>query len=353
MSRRPGQKGVLRPSPQLAPAERRFSKKTGTKFRADVLGWFVMRGVLRVIGGSCLLAATARAQTTPPAPYRQTPPPSYPQQAYPQQPYPQQPYAQQPAQAPAAEGPPPVYQPSYGPYHRPPVTDQGDEGKDRPAWELTAPPSRHRHDGLYLRFGGGIGSGFDSLEGSGTIGDGSVTASSATGSAGGFAGATEIAFGASPIAGLALGGGVYTGTIAAPESDDMQTGGASGATPLRYTFTVTQLAMFAAFADVYPWPSGGLHAQAGVGFATLVAGLGTPASAAATGTLSSPQLESHTGTGFGFMVGAGYDWWVADEWSVGALARLLYAWTSGNDRDGVAWSHQTGALALLLTVTYQ
>jgi hypothetical protein len=245
------------------------------------------------------------------------------------------------------QAPAPAYQQSLGPYQRPAATDTA-ERTERPAWELAAPPSRHRHDGLYLRLAGGIGTGFDSSEGTGQLSRAGVAASGASGSVSGLTGATEIALGASPIAGLAMGGGIYTATITSPESDDVEFGGATGA-GMRYGFTVTQLAMFAAFADVYPWPTQGFHVQGGAGLGTLVMGLGQPV---AEGSAPTPILESHTGAGFGFMLGAGYEWWVSDEWSVGGLARLLYAWTSGSDRVGVAWSHQTGAVTLLLTATY-
>jgi hypothetical protein len=52
------------------------------------------------------------------------------------------------------------------------------------------------------------------------------------------------------------------------------------------------------------------------------------------------------------MLGVGYDFWVADEWSLGVLGRFLYGSMSGSDDRGVSWTHSTYAPAALLTATF-
>jgi hypothetical protein len=37
--------------------------------------------------------------------------------------------------------------------------------------------------------------------------------------------------------------------------------------------------------------------------------------------------------GYALTVGAGYDWWIAEQWSLGALGRLQYAKTATNVED--------------------
>jgi hypothetical protein len=184
------------------------------------------------------------------------------------------------------------------------------------------------------------------LDGAGNL-DG---ASSTTGSAGGFAGATELAIGASPIPGWALGGGVYTTTIPSPSSDDLEFDVLPGGQ--RYEFTLTQLALFAIFSDVYPMPDTGFHVQGGAGMAVLVMGLGTSTGSLATSEDRGPTTQAHTAVGPGMMLGLGYEWWIGNEWSLGALARFTYGWTSGDDGDGVSWDHQTGSMTLLAGFTY-
>ena len=97
------------------------------------------------------------------------------------------------------------------------------------------------------------------------------------------------------------------------------------------TMTLIGLGMFA---DIYPDPHGGLHFQPFVGWG----GLETSYKGNSGG--SDP-------TGLVLAIGGGYDWWVGDEWSIGAMARVSYAPLSLNDV-----SYTTVAPALLATFTY-
>jgi len=74
------------------------------------------------------------------------------------------------------------------------------------------------------------------------------------------------------------------------------------------------------FVDVYPDPAGGLHFLGFFGWG----GLETSYQGDAGG--SDP-------TGLVVVLGAGYDFWIADEWSVGPLARFTYAPLSYQDID--------------------
>jgi hypothetical protein len=53
------------------------------------------------------------------------------------------------------------------------------------------------------------------------------------------------------------------------------------------------------------------------------------------------------------MLGVGYEWWIADQWSVGLMGRFLYAAASGSDNRGVNWEHTAYAPSVLVGLTFQ
>ncbi|WP_207750261.1 hypothetical protein, partial [Clostridioides difficile] len=61
-----------------------------------------------------------------------------------------------------------------------------------------------------------------------------------------------------------------------------------------------------------------------------------------------------SGTGVGYMVGAGYEAWVGEQWSLGVLFRLQYATPSLKADDGSTASVDTKSFvpAVLIGVTY-
>jgi hypothetical protein len=71
--------------------------------------------------------------------------------------------------------------------------------------------------------------------------------------------------------------------------------------------------LLAPTADIYPNPLGGFHFGGGAG----VAG--------ATVRIEDPSFRSIGGTGVGFTAQLGYDFWTAEEWSVGLLGRATFA----------------------------
>lgn len=226
-----------------------------------------------------------------------------------------------------------------GPYHRRFSADHKDE--ERPDYVRAPVPSRHHHDGIYFRFAGGVGGGSDAADATSASfeADGLGTGKHYSASASSFAGATEVAFGYTLLHGLALGAGAYTATFTSPRASN--TGIGDG----KYTFDVSQLALFSPVVDWYVMPANGFHVEAGFGLATWVEGTGVPET-------YGPAAHAHTAVGTGFVIGTGYEWWVSDEWGLGLMARVLRCSTDGNDADGVAWSHTTTTYGLLLSATY-
>ena len=65
--------------------------------------------------------------------------------------------------------------------------------------------------------------------------------------------------------------------------------------------------------DWYPDAREGFHLLGAAGFVTLADG----------------SADGDLGLGAGAVIGGGYDWWISERWSLGALARLQVARTSG------------------------
>lgn len=74
------------------------------------------------------------------------------------------------------------------------------------------------------------------------------------------------------------------------------------------------------FADYYPDPTRGLHFVGMLGWGGLEASV-------------NGDVGGSDPTGMILGLGAGYDFWIADEWSVGPLGRFMYAPLSLNDVD--------------------
>jgi hypothetical protein len=241
-------------------------------------------------------------------------------------------------------GVPPGYaeQPAVlGPYQRGRIEQELPQaGRPEYVWQRQEP--RHVHDGLYLRIAGGVGLAALALDA-----ESQRFATPASGDREGrfdgaaraWAIATELGCGFTPARGLVIGLGVYTLTV--PSAEAKEVGVGSG----RYSFSLSQLAIVSPFADWYFDPSAGFHVQAGLGLATLVMGPGEP-------TGLGPRLRPYTAVGVGAHVGIGYEWWIADEWSVGVLGRLTHAALWGRDAEGVAWKHRPTGGAVLLSATY-
>lgn len=185
------------------------------------------------------------------------------------------------------------------------------------------------HDGFYLRLGIGVAYALGSAQYPELADPPDISVTGA-----GLAG--ELAVGGTVLPGLVLGGGSYGTGIFAPSYDDGDTALDGG------LLTISTLGPFA---DYYLDPSGGLHVQAAILFATV--------SQAKGGDDLSQVREDSSGSGFGLMLGAGYEIWIGEQWSVGALARVTYVSASleGEDTE-LEVDFSAFVPALLATFTY-
>jgi hypothetical protein len=235
------------------------------------------------------------------------------------------------------------YRQVLGAYERPPPSLVVTGAPLRHRYVAVPDPTKRRHDGLYFRFGLGGGFAHDSVESSGQLPSSQALFFSPdrfVGSGSTAAFVTELAAGYTVASGLVLGAGAYTATLPSLHAHmkDTRTGD--------YSYRVSQLAVLGPLVDWYVDDELGFHVEAAPGLATYVAGAAEPA-------LDGPLAQAHTALGFGIAAGAGYEWWISDQWSLGLLGRVLFATTNGSDNRGVDWHHTTYAPAALLAATYQ
>jgi hypothetical protein len=201
-----------------------------------------------------------------------------------------------------------------------PVRDQAIEKKERN-------PSAHRHDGFYLRMSIGGGS----LAARGDRYDSSYSNRQEytfEGNAMSF----DIMVGGTLLPGLAV-GGAYQGSYAAQANYSEQQDGDAG----------MSFGMIGPFIDIFPDPHGGFH-------------LGGMLGPAATVAYDDRYEETAAAVGFGGSVWVGYDFWISNQWSLGAVLRASAAQVETpasreleqleRDRLGV------GSVALMVTALY-
>lgn len=182
------------------------------------------------------------------------------------------------------------------------------------------------HDGFYLQMALGLGY----LRASASEGgeDLSVEGGAVTGS---------LWIGGSIAPGFVVGAGSL-GTVAV--SPSVTYANANDPSLNRSTSGVAlQLEMFGLVSDLYPDPRSGLHFQTMFGYAVL--------STSRNGDTSNGDGAS----GLGLMGGVGYDSWVGDDWSIGFLARVVYAATKF-DSAGVSLNFPTVVPGVVATFTY-
>jgi hypothetical protein len=152
-----------------------------------------------------------------------------------------------------------------------------------------------------MHFGTGVGYLSDSYKTSAGIMN---TEGTIKGVAGGF----EFAVGGTPVPGLVLGGMLTFATVPSPT---VESGGVS------VTSSDVSLSMVAIgpLITYYVDPTGGFHLRAMIGYGELSA------------SDSSGNTSSNNPTGFVANFGLGYEWWVADQWSLGVLGSFAYAST--------------------------
>ena len=227
--------------------------------------------------------------------------------------------------APVAEppgAPPPV--PSVAaPPPRPPIP------APPPSPPIPAPPpvrstTAYLHEGVFLRMGLGFGPlrGNTDLPLMPGVSDDADVAGSAT--------SVELLIGGSPVPGLVLGGALMNYSVGEPEVDTATATATADDTNLGFS----QIGMFVAY---YPDPSSGFNAQAFIG--------------AANATIDQPDFEYDNPRGFAVAAGAGYDFWVGEEWSVGPFLRVMYTKLKSHDA-GVDYRMKALAPAIYFVGTF-
>jgi hypothetical protein len=184
---------------------------------------------------------------------------------------------------------------------------------------LAAPNARaeiRTHDGFYLQLDTGLGY----LSSTGKFPGYEVTYSGVTTSSALFLGGT--------IGPVVIGGGFTYDNAFSPNAK-------SGGTTVNLGTDVSlHLIGIGPFIDVYPDPTSGLHFMGFVGWGGLEASV-------------NGNVSGSDPTGLVSFIGGGYEFWVADQWSVGPLARLTYAPLSLDNVD-----YNTVAFALVADVKF-
>ncbi|HKU38202.1 MAG TPA: hypothetical protein VJR89_08645 [Polyangiales bacterium] len=176
---------------------------------------------------------------------------------------------------------------------------------------------RPTRNGMYVRLGLGAGIRRDGVSGGN---EGVVSGA-------GFS--AEFAVGTSLWPGFVVGGAFYTDLASSPSFKTK-----SGNT---FDLGSAHLTMFGPMADWYLDPSAnGFHLSAALTFAVVAIDLENASAAI-----------GRDASGIGAILGAGYEWPIADEWGVGVLARIGLASLADDDK-----SHGVFSPSLVATVTW-
>ncbi len=265
--------------------------------------------------------------TPPPGPYTPQPPGPTPPQG-PTQPQGPAPYAPRPATPPPGYQPPPP--PGYGYYPPPPVAPD---------------KSANNHDGFYLRLALGVGYAQTRFKSENALTYTGTTEGTIKGPTGSF----ELSMGGTVGSGVVIGGGVYFENFANPDSTDVADSSPGPEQELK--FKSANMALLGPMVDWYFDPSSGFHAQGAIGLGVIAVSNGREKGSDAI------TIGNHDSGGWGVMLGVGYDWWVADDWSIGVLGRVLYV-AGGKGEENVdfsdtTWKHQAiAAPSVMFTATY-
>jgi hypothetical protein len=237
------------------------------------------------------------------------------------------------AQTPAAPAPPPYgTPPGYGP----PVgySPPGWYGPP-PAYPTSGPdPSVRRHDGFYLRLGLGIGWGYVKSSAEIPISSGQPLDLQATYD--GLGPAYELLIGGTIARGLVLGGGFVGQDIQDPSLSlsSNSTSEFSGRMTVSGSLGVGALGPFL---DWFPDDRGGLH-------------FGTMAGLALLGVSDD---EGKMSSGFAGALWGGHDFWIGDQWSLGAEARVVALTASRNFNSlGTTMHDKAITIEALFTAVY-
>jgi len=200
---------------------------------------------------------------------------------------------------PPAQGPvygPPTYAPPYG---APPYA-YGPYGPP-PGWGPPGPdPHAHRHDGFYFRIGLGIA--YGQAKTSGTIAGTDLTAHYS-----GVGPAYELLFGGTVASGFVIGGGFVGQDIESPNTT-IESNDPNVPSTLNVSGALGVLSI-GPFIDWFPDDTGGAHVGAMFGL----------------GGVGLKDRSGNADIGVGGSVWTGYDFWIADQWSLGGELRAVFA----------------------------
>lgn len=216
----------------------------------------------------------------------------------------------------------------------------------QPEVTLSTPPppvartGAYTHDGFYLRLATGLSVMSEDLRSA----DSSVYGGEVKGESTGFATVSELAVGGTLGRGFVLGGGVYTAELISATFRTAKD--SAGSPPAELDPEKRNFTLVGPFFDWYLREHKGFHIQAALGFCTF--------SAVRFASLPFEENDPYHAEGGGIMLGAGYEWWIARQWSMGVMARLTAAYLTGKDDAGVRWYHALGTSpSPMFTVTYQ
>lgn len=205
-----------------------------------------------------------------------------------------------------------------------------------PARASAAPSAPKTHDAFYLRFAGGAAVLMSVARSTEHRGGETLAYSGDSSAVSGGSLVGEVSAGGTPLERVVIAGTLIGWLVPAPQL-------VIGGGPRFGLAGPFAFGLLAPTADVFPNPHGGFHVGGGAGVA------------AATVRIDDPSFRTLGGTGVGFTAHIGYDFWTSDEWSVGLLARGMFAVIgSEQSRNGSAGrEHDTLTfLAIAATVLY-
>lgn len=193
------------------------------------------------------------------------------------------------------------------------------------------------HDGFYLRVSAGFAA-YDERLDSGDL----PLGGSLAGRNRGIASVSDVAIGGTVAPGWVIGGGIFSADLLA--STLRTSGSGLSGVPAELDPGLRGSSVFAPFVDWYPNVRGGFHARGALGLATLTPRVfGHPAT----------ERSEYLAVGGGLVLGVGYDWWVADEWSIGVMSQAVARLMIGTDDADVKWTHiVTTTPGLYVCLTY-
>lgn len=212
----------------------------------------------------------------------------------------------------------------------PPAYQQQQPGKIDLSTPPPAPIGRRtkRHDGFYLRMNLGVGGMITKVEYEPALLFDEVDVSGGGGTFGLMLGGT--------LDHVVLGGGFWLNSAPDPKVEYAGFEGESSGNTLN-------MFLVGPFIDWYPDLHGGFHLGGAIGWAGVVI----------TDDSEEENLAESAGGGAGLFVG--YDWFVADEWSLGVLGRFTAASTTGDrneTQDNIDVTVRTQAFSVEFTALF-